>query len=106
MPPTAKWSWSATVSTTPRRFRRPTRAIADITIAEDDLDTLVTLSRLCNGLMGRIRSNYRKIIGFNSLLIALGIAEVVTPTTTALLHNTSTIIFSLQSMKNLLPETK
>ncbi|MGN0034679.1 MAG: heavy metal translocating P-type ATPase, partial [Coriobacteriales bacterium] len=82
------------------------REIADITIAENDLDTLVTLSRLCNGLMGRIRSNYRKIIGFNSLLIALGIAEVVTPTTTALLHNTSTIIFSLQSMKNLLPETK
>ena len=80
------------------------REVADVTILEDDLDSLVTLKRISDGLMKRIDSNYRMIIGFNSALIALGAAGVLASTTTALLHNASTIAISLNSMTNLLKE--
>ena len=80
------------------------REIADITISEDDLMGLVTLRRLSTGLMDRIHFNYRGIILFNSTLIALGMLGVLTPASTALLHNASTIAISLKSMTNLLPE--
>ena len=78
------------------------REIADITVGSDDLYQIVTLKYISNALMKRIRSNYRKIVGFNSGLIALGVAGVLPPTTTALLHNGSTILISVNSMKNLL----
>lgn len=63
------------------------REIADITVGSDDLYQIVTLKYISNALMKRIKSNYRKIVGFNSGLIALGVAGVLPPTTTALLHN-------------------
>lgn len=78
------------------------REIADITVGSDDLYQIVTLKYISNALMKRIKSNYRKIVGFNSWLIALGVAGVLPPTTTALLHNGSTILISVNSMKNLL----
>lgn len=78
------------------------REIADITVGSDDLYQIVTLKYISNALMKRIKSNYRKIVGFNSGLIALGVAGVLLPTTTALLHNGSTILISVNSMKNLL----
>lgn len=78
------------------------REIADVTIAADDLYQVVTLKRLSNALMKRIHRNYRFIVGFNGGLIALGVAGVIPPTTSALLHNTSTIAISLKSMENLL----
>ena len=78
------------------------REIADITVGSDDLYQNVTLKYISNALMKRIKSNYRKIVGFNSGLIALGVAGVLPPTTTALLHNGSTILISVNSMKNLL----
>lgn len=78
------------------------REIADITVGSDDLYQIVTLKYISNALMKRIRSNYRKIVGFNSGLIILGVAGVLPPTTTALLHNGSTILISVNSMKNLL----
>lgn len=78
------------------------REIADITVGSDDLYQIVTLKYISNALMKRIKSNYRKIVGFNSGLIALGVAGVLPPTTTALLHNESTILISVNSMKNLL----
>lgn len=81
------------------------REIADITVGSDDLYQIVTLKYISNALMKRIKSNYRKIVGFNSGLIALGVAGVLPPTTTALLHNGSTILISVNSMKNLLDET-
>lgn len=80
------------------------REIADVTIAADDLQELVTLKKLSNALMKRIHKNYRTIIGFNSGLIGFGVAGILQPTTTALLHNTSTLIIGLKSMKSLLPE--
>ena len=78
------------------------REIADITVGSDDLYQIVTLKYISNALMKRIKSNYRKIVGFNSGLIALCVAGVLPPTTTALLHNGSTILISVNSMKNLL----
>ena len=78
------------------------REIADITVGSDDLYQIVTLKYISNALMKRIKSNYRKIVGFNSGLIALGVAGVLPPTTTALLHNGSTILISVNGMKKLL----
>ena len=80
------------------------REIADITIASEDLFELVTLRKLSTELMARIRRNYRFIGGLNFSLIVLGVAGILPPTTSALLHNTSTLAISLKSMTNLLPE--
>ncbi len=79
------------------------REIADITIGADDLNELVTLKQISNLLMKRIHHNYRTIVSFNTLLIILGVAGVIPPTTSALCHNTSTLLIGLNSMKNLLP---
>ena len=79
------------------------REVADITVSADDLYALLTLKRLSDALMERIHSNYRKIISFNFLLICLGVAGVLPPATSALLHNASTLAISLKSMTKLLP---
>ena len=79
------------------------REIADITIAAEDLREIVVLKRLSNAMMHRIQGNYRGIVGINAVLIALGVAGIIQPTTSALLHNTSTLAISLKSMGNLLP---
>ena len=78
------------------------REIADITIAADDLHELVSLRRIAGKLTGRIRSNYRFVLGFNGSLIALGAVGVLSPATSAMLHNLSTLGVSLRSMTNLL----
>ena len=78
------------------------REIADVTIASEDLFELVTLRQLSQQLMRRIHRNYRFIVSFNCMLIALGVAGVIQPTTSALLHNASTLGISLDSMSDLL----
>ena len=78
------------------------REVADITIGADDLHALLTLKCLSDALMQRIHGNYRKIISFNFLLICLGVAGILPPATSALLHNASTLLISLRSMTNLL----
>ena len=78
------------------------REIADITISQDDLLQLATLKALSNGLMKRINGNYRFVISFNLGLMILGVAGVLAPSTSALLHNTSTLGVSLKSMTDLL----
>ena len=80
------------------------REVADITVGADDLYSLLILKRLSDALMARIHSNYRKIIGFNLMLIVLGVIGVLPPATSALLHNASTLAISLKSMTNLLEE--
>ena len=80
------------------------REIADITIAGDNLEELVTLKCLSNALVKRIHGNYRQIVGFNTGLILCGIGGVMQPATSALLHNTSTLAISVKSMKDLLNE--
>lgn len=77
------------------------REIADITVSSDDLNSLVTLKEISNLLMARIRSNYRSIMSFNTALIVLGVVGIIPPTTSAFLHNTSTLAFTLKSMTKL-----
>ena len=81
------------------------REIANITIDADHLSGLVTLKSISDGLMERIHKNYFKIIGINSGLIMLGVGGLVQPTTSALVHNASTLAISVSSMKNLLDKT-
>lgn len=78
------------------------REIADITISAEDLNQVVVLKNISDALMARIRSNYRKIVTINTGLIGLGVCGIIAPTTSALIHNTSTIAISLSSMKKLL----
>ena len=80
------------------------REIADITVASEDLFALVTLRRLGEALMERIHGSYRFIVGFNLTLIALGVAGVLPPATSALLHNGSTLGISLRNMTDLLDD--
>ena len=78
------------------------REIADITISTDNLMRLVTMRKISAALMDRIHSNYRFVIGFNSTLIALGLSGIMSPSSSALLHNGSTILTGVKSMTNLL----
>ena len=78
------------------------REIADITIGADDLSVMVTLKEISNGLMNKIHKNYRRIVGINGSLIALGVTGVIQPTMSALLHNTSTLLIGMDSMKSVL----
>ena len=80
------------------------REIADITVAADDLAEILVLRMLSNRLMKRIHKNYRFIVTFNAGLILLGVGGILQPTTSALLHNTSTLYIGIKSMGNLLDE--
>ncbi len=77
------------------------RQIADITIGSDNLESIVILREISTLLMKRIRFNYRTIVGFNTALIGLGIAGVMPPATSAMLHNGSTVALGLKSMTRL-----
>lgn len=78
------------------------REIADITIGSEDLYQIVTLKKLSDALVKRIRKNYREIVGINGALIGLGVAGMIAPTTSAMIHNTSTLAIGVESMTNLL----
>ena len=82
------------------------KEIADITISSEDLFEIVKLRELASALTKRIDRNYRFIVGFNFMLIVLGVAGFIQPTTSAMLHNMSTLGISLKSMTNLLPESR
>ncbi len=79
------------------------REVADITISAEDLHEVVVLKQIADALKKRIDYNYRGIMGFNTMLIVLGVLGIMQPTTTAILHNASTIMFGLRSMTDLLP---
>ena len=80
------------------------REIADITMSRNSLQDLVTLKEISNALIGRIHSSYRFVMGFNSGLILLGLAGVLPPSTSAFLHNFSTLGLGLHNMTDLLEE--
>ena len=80
------------------------KEIADITISAQDLFCLVTLRKVSEGMMKRIGSNYRRIIGFNAALMLLGASGIITPAMSALLHNSSTVAIAIASMKNYLED--
>lgn len=79
------------------------REISDVTIAGNTLYDLVTLKKVSDALMNRIHSNFRGIIGFNTTLIILGVLGIIQPTTSAFLHNASTLTIGLRSMRPLIP---
>lgn len=78
------------------------REIADITIDAGSLHELIILKKISNELQRRVKRNYRRIVGINSGLIILGVCGVIQPTTSALIHNASTLMVSVGSMKDLL----
>lgn len=80
------------------------REIADVTISGNDLRAIVTLKRISTEMVKRVNRNYRMIVGINGALIALGVGGVIAPTTSATLHNLSTLGISMSSMAPLLPE--
>ena len=81
------------------------REVADVTIAAEDLHELVWLKRLSDALMGRIHRNYRFVMGFNGALILLGALGLLPPAVSALLHNASTLLLSMNCLTDLLEET-
>ena len=80
------------------------KEIADITISAQDLYCLLSLRKISEGMMKRIGRNYRSIIGFNAALMLLGAGGMIAPAMSALLHNSSTVVIALSSMRNYLPE--
>ena len=80
------------------------REVADVTIAAEDLHELVRLKRLSDALMSRIHHNYHFVMSFNGALIVLGALGILPPATSALLHNTSTILLSMNCLTDLLGE--
>lgn len=78
------------------------REIADVIVEADNLWAIATLKELSNGLVKRIHKNYVSIVGINSGLILMGVAGLIQPTASALLHNTSTLAISLESMTDIL----
>ena len=95
---------AADVSVAMRNSSDIAREVADISLLSDDLHDLVTLRILSAGMLDKINSNYRHIVTFNGSLIALGLLEIIPPTTTSLLHNLSTMLFGLRSTKSVLDE--
>ena len=82
------------------------REVADVTIAAEDLEELAWLKRLSDALMARISRNYRFVMSFNGALILLGALGVLPPATSALLHNTSTLLLSMDCMTDLIDEER
>lgn len=80
------------------------REIADVTVGADSLHEIAVLKEISDALVKRIRCNYRTIVGINTALIVMGVTGLIPPTTSALLHNTSTLTISMRSMRNLLPQ--
>lgn len=76
------------------------REVADVTLTQSDMAALVGLRRLSCELMGRMSTTFAQVIGFNSALLALGIAGVITPQTSSLLHNSSTVLFSMRDARS------
>ncbi len=81
------------------------RAVADIAVQDSSLESLVAMRVLSQRLMGRVVKDYNFIVGFNTLLIALGVTQAITLTTAAYLHNTSTFaVAALNTRRLLRPE--
>ena len=78
---------------------------ADIVLSGDSgLEGIVTARDLGRGLLRRIDQTNRSIVLVNTSLILLGLAGLLPPSVSALLHNASTVAFALQSSKPLIKE--
>ena len=93
---------AADVSVAMRNSSDIAREVADISLLSDDLYDLITLRKLSVGMIDKINANYRHIVMFNGTLLALGIFGLITPGTSSLLHNLSTMLFGVRSTKSVL----
>lgn len=78
------------------------REVADVTLTSGDLRDLTTVRELSKRMLERINANYSFIVLFNTALILLGMAGVITPSLSSFMHNASTMLISAHSMKPLL----
>ena len=95
---------AADVSVSMKHSSDIAREVADISLLSDDLHDLVTLRKLSNGMFDKINTNYRRIVAVNGSLLVLGALGVITPSTSSLIHNLSTMLFGALSTKSVLDD--
>ena len=95
---------AADVSVSMKHSSDIAREVADISLLSDDLYDLVTLRKLSVGMLDKINSNYRNIVAVNGTLLVLGVMGVISPTTSSLVHNLSTMLFGAMSTKSVLKD--
>ena len=93
---------AADVSVSMKHSSDIAREVADISLLSDDLHDLVTLRKLSTGMFDKINANYRRIVAVNGTLLVLGALGIITPTTSSLVHNLSTMLFGALSTKSVL----
>ena len=97
---------AADVSVSMKNSSDIAREVADISLLSDDLYDLVTLRKLSTGMFDKINTNYRRIIVVNGTLLILGVFGVITPTTSSMVHNLSTMLFGALSTKSVLDDNQ
>ncbi|MBE6498838.1 MAG: heavy metal translocating P-type ATPase [Methanobrevibacter sp.] len=95
---------AADVSVSMKHSSDIAREVADISLLSDDLYDLVTLRKLSTGMLDKINSNYRNIVAVNGSLLVLGVMGVISPSTSSMIHNLSTMLFGAMSTKSVLNE--
>ena len=78
------------------------RAVADISIKNDSLESLVIMRLLGQQVMKRIHADYRTIVALNSSFIAAGVAGLITVSAAAYMHNLLTLMVTLANTRSLL----
>ena len=95
---------AADVSVSMKNSSDIAREVADISLLSDDLCDLVTLRKLSTGMLDKINDNYRNIVLVNGSLLVLGVFGVISPSTSSMIHNLSTMLFGAMSTKSVLKD--
>ena len=95
---------AADVSVSMKNSSDIAREVADISLLSDDLYDLVTLRKLSTGMLDKINDNYRNIVLVNGSLLVLGVFGVISPSTSSMIHNLSTMLFGAMSTKSVLKD--
>ena len=95
---------AADVSVSMKNSSDIAREVADISLLSDDLYDLVTLRKLSVGMLDKIDTNYRNIVAVNGSLLVLGVLGVISPSTSSMIHNLSTMLFGALSTKSVLKD--
>ena len=75
------------------------KEVADITLASGDLSAIVELVKLSRALSRRMNRSFLQVIGLNSAFMLGGVTGVITPQTSSLLHNVTTVALGLDSSR-------
>ena len=95
---------AADVSVSMKNSSDIAREVADISLLSDDLYDLVTLRKLSTGMLDKINDNYHNIVLVNGSLLVLGVFGVISPSTSSMIHNLSTMLFGAMSTKSVLKD--